>query len=376
MIWCFRAERLLGKGQRAAAAGDPAAALAFYDQALARCADYAPAHLYRAISFSMQQDHAAAAAGVRQAVRLDPQRAAYRLVQGIVAHDAGRLPAAIEAFDAAHKMSPANRLAAAYVRLAAIRQNLPRPHTADLAALETLMASTNAAFQARWLVLCESALAGGRPRGRTLAEQMIAATYLGAPAEAPQPLPMGWTARMSRWKSTLGAYTPTRRAALALARQAEARLAAGDCDGALEKLAAALQQRPGAEHLLDRYLDLCLYQGRYAPILEQVGTREEIQRLERQPDVPTAAGANALLLLGVVRFHQGSIAAAIPLLEAAAAADPLDYLAPYFLGVGFLSAADLPAARQWFQKAVSQINPNIAALRLAEWRRCLGTAVD
>ncbi|MEE4608663.1 MAG: tetratricopeptide repeat protein [Desulfobacteraceae bacterium] len=372
MSRCFRAERLLAKGQRAAAAGDPAAALAFYEHALARCADYAPAHLYRGISFSMQQDHAAAVASVQRAVNRDPQRPAYRLMQGMVAYDAGDLPAAITAFEAASQMSPGNRLAAAYARLAAIRRDLPRPDPGHLAALAALMASANPAFQARWLVLCESALADGRSRGRTLAEQMIAATYLEVPAEPRQPL---WAGRISRWISTLGGFTPARRAALVLVRQAEMRLAEGDCDGALEKLAAALQQRPGAEHLLDRYLDICLYQGRYAPILDQLGTQEEIERLAHQPDVHAAAGGNALLLLGVVRFHQKS-AAAIPLLEAAAAADPLDYLAPYFLGVSFLCAADLPAARQWFQKAVSQINPNIAALRLAEWRRCLGTAVD
>jgi len=373
MTCCFGAERLVGRGQRAAAAGDPAAAVAFYDRALARCADHAPAHLYRALSLSALQDHCAAAASVQQAVKREPRRPAYRLLQGVVAYDAGDLPGAIDAFRAAVRLSPANRLAAAYARLAAIRRDLPRPDPGHLAALETLMASTNPAFQARWLVLCESALADGQPKGRSLAEQMIAATYLGGAAEARQPL---WAARISRWFSALGGFTPARRAALALARQAEARLAAEDVDGALELLALALQQRPGAEDLLDCYLDLCLYQGSYEPILRQVGTDEEIQRLEGQPDAQAAAGADALLLLGLVRFHQKSVDAAMALLEAAAAADPRDYLAPYFLGVSFLLAADLPAARQWFQKAVSQINPSIAALRLAEWRRCLGASAD
>lgn len=375
MTRCPGAARLVGKGQRAAAAGDPAAALVFYDHALAGCADHAPAHLYRALSLGMLQDHSAAAASAAQAVKRDPRRPAYRLVQGIVAYDAGDLSAALEAFQTAVRLSPTNRLAAAYACLAEIRRDLPRTDPARLAALAPLVASTNAAFQARWLVLCESALAEGLPEGRTLAEQMIAATYLGAPAEGRQTLPTDWTGRISRWKFVLGAFTPARHTALALARQAEERLAAGDCDGALEKLAAALQRRPAAEYLLDRYLDLCLYRGRYAPILEQLGTAEEIQRLERQPDAH-GAGGNALLLLGVVRFHQKSPDAAIPLLEAAAAADPLDYLAPYFLGASCLLAADPPTARQWFQRAVSQINPNIAALRLAEWRRCLGAAVD
>jgi tetratricopeptide (TPR) repeat protein len=366
MTWCFQAERLLGKGQRAAAAGDAVAALAFYDRALARCADYAPAHLYRALSLSAQQDHAAAAASARQAVKRDPQRPAYRLMQGVVAYDAGDLAVAMEAFEIACKMSPANRLAAAYARLTAIRRELPRPDPGHLAALETLMASTNPAFQARWLVLCESALAGSRPKARTLAEQMIAGTCLEAPAVL---RPSLGGARISRWLSAPGGFTPARRATLALVRRAEARLAAGDSEEALELLAAALRQRPGADDLLDRYLDLCLYRGHYEPILEQVGSREEIQSLERQPGARAAAGSNALLLLGLVRCHQKNVDAAIPLLEAAAAADPLDYLAPYFLGVCRLSAPW--AARQWFQKAVSLLNPDIAALRLAEWRRCL-----
>jgi tetratricopeptide (TPR) repeat protein len=368
MRWSFHAERMLGKGQRAAAADDPAAALAFYDRALARCAGYAPAHLYRAISLSAQQDHAGAAASAQQAVQLDPRRPAYRLVQGIVAYDAGEISTAIETFDAACKMSPANRLAAAYARLAAIRRDLPHPDAVHLAVLEPLMASTNAGFKARWLVLCESALAHRRPPGRTLAVQMIADAYLEVPAAS---RPSFRATRISRWLSALGAITPARRAALSLVWQAEARLAAGDGEGALEKLAAGLQQRPGAEDLLERYLDLCLYQGRYEPILQQVGTAEEIQRLEHQPDARAEAGGYVLLLLAMVRFHQGRITAAVPLLEAAAAADSLDYLAPYFLGVSFLAAEDRPAARQWFQKAVSRLNPDIAVLRLAEWRRCL-----
>jgi tetratricopeptide (TPR) repeat protein len=371
MTWCFQAERLLGKGQRAASAGDAAAALAFYDRALARCADYAPAHLYRALSLSAQQDHAAAAASARQAVKRDPQRPAYRLMQGVVAYDAGDLAVAMEAFEIACKMSPANRLAAAYARLTAIRRELPRPDPGHLAALETLMASTNPAFQARWLVLCESALADSRPKARTLAEQMIAGTCLEAPTAAGPLFLRNWKMRLSRWFSVLGGVSPARRAALVLVWQAEERLAAGDGEGALEKFAAALQQRPGAEALMDRYLDLCLHQGRYEPILQQVGTDEEVRRLEGQPNTQAEAGGNVLLLLGVVRFHQGNIAAAISLLEAAAASDALDYLGPYFLGVSFLSAEDSQAARQWFQKAVSRLNPNIAALRLAEWRRCL-----
>ena len=371
MSWCFQAERLLGKGQRAAAAGDPAAALAFYERALVRCTDYGPAYLYRALGLSAQQDHAAAVASARQAVRLDPRRPAYRLVQGIISYDAGDLTAAMEAFAVACKMSPANRLAAAYAHLAAIRRELPRPDTGRLAALATLMASTNPAFQARWLLLCETVLADSRPKARTLAEQMIAGTCLEAPTATGPLFLRNWKMRLSRWVSVLGGVRPARRAAQALVWQAEERLAAGDGEGALEKFAAALRQRPGAEDLTDRYLDLCLHQGRYEPILQQVGTDEEIRRLEGQPNTQAEAGGNVLLLLGVVRFHQGNIPAAIPLLEAAAASDALDYLGPYFLGVSFLSVEDSQTARRWFQKAVSRLNPNIAVLRLAEWRRCL-----
>ncbi len=367
---CFRAERLLGKGQRAAAAGDPETALGWYARALAECPDYAPACLYRALSLSARQEHAAAAASARQAVDLAPRQPAYRLVQGIVAYDAGEIPAAIEAFNVARQMSPANRLAAAYAHLAAIHRDLPRPDPERLDALEPLMASTNAPFQARWLVLCESALAGGTFRGRSLAEQMIAAAYLeNVQGEAPPW--KRWAGRVSGWVDALGSLTPRRRSALLLARQAEARLADGDRDGALDQLSAALQQHPGAGRLSELYLDLCLYQGRYAPILDHLGTAEEIQRLERQPDARTDAGSDLLMLLGLVRLHQGNIEAAVPLLEAAALADPLDYLAPYFLGVGRLATGSPEMARQCFQKAVSRINPDIGVLRLKEWRRCL-----
>ena len=375
MIRSLRAEVFLHRGQNAARAGRFAAAVAAYDRALAIFPDFAPAHLYRATSLSALGDHVAARAAARQAVVLQPDRAAYRLFQGTVAYDAGCDDRACETFAAASRLAPANRLAAAYHRLARIRRSLPRPAPDDLDNLKTLLNSTNAAFQGRWLVLCETQLLRLSPRSRTLAEQVIAEDYLDPPSARRRSFYDRWSAGLAR----LADLTPARRAARTLQGQGDARLADGDLHGALDCYAKALERRPDVEDLLDKYLDLCLYCGRFAPILQQLGADADIEALARlaarrkEPEVQCQVDAQTHLLamLAIVRFHQNDPAAAADLFEAAAAGDPQDHIAPYFLGACHLALEAPDTARVWFQKAVSVPNPGIARRRLEEWHRCL-----
>ena len=375
MIRSLRAEAFLHRGQIAARAGRYAAAVAAYDRALAIFPDFAPAHLYRATSLSALGDHAAARAAARQAVVLQPHRAAYRLFQGTVAYDAGRDDRACETFAAASRLAPANRLAAAYHRLARIRRSLPTPAPADMDHLKTLLNSTNAAFQGRWLVLCETQLRILSPRSRTLAEQMIAEDYLDPPSVSRRPFYDRWGTGLAR----VADLTPARRATRTLQRRGDDRLADGDLQGALDCYAQALERRPDVDDLLDKYLDLCLYCGAFAPILRQLGADADIDALARlaarrkAPEVQCEVDAQAHLLamLAIVRFHQGDPAAAADLFEAVAASDPQDHIAPYFLGACHLALEAPDTARAWFQKAVSVPNPSIARRRLEEWHRCL-----
>lgn len=372
----LQAEVLLGKGQRAAAAGNMTAALAAYDRALDICPGYAPAHLYRAISLSAQQAHDRAAASVQAAVAIDPRRPAYRLVQGMVAYDAGDISRALASFEEAVRQSPANRLAAACVRLSAIRRDLPAPDPDDLAVLDGLMTSTNAAFQARWLVLCESALNACRPRARTLAEQIIFDTYTAPLHKADRTPSDRLRLWLSRWKAALGALTPARRSALALQRQADIRLAAGDWQEATACMGEAVSLIPGATVLKDKYLDLCLYSGQFDPLLSAIGSPAEIGAMESDASGQGDAEPYLLAMLGLVRFHQGFFEKAVALLQQAAEGDPLDFSAPYFLGASHVAGQARETARFWFQQAVSLPNPGIGKMRLEEWRRCLGHRAD
>ena len=80
-----------------------------------------------------------------------------------------------------------------------------------------------------------------------------------------------------------------------------------------------------------------------------------------------------VVMLAVVRFHQGDLPTAEPLFTAAAAADPLDWLAPYFLGACRLARGDAPGARDRFARALGVPNPDIVRRRLEEWQRCLAS---
>ncbi len=370
----LQAESCFKTGQRAALAGRLTEAEAAFDRALAICPDFAPAVLHKAIVLADRSDHRRALDWAGRAVALAPRRAAYRIVQGRVAYDAGNDPAAAAAFDAACRLSPSNRLAAAYRLLVRIRRGLPRPEDDDLDGLDRLLSSTHPAFQARWLALCETALAALAPRSRSLALQMIGAAHLTPQSEASSVFYQRWWRGWRAFAARATAFGRARREAWALEREAEAHLKAAHLDAALDCLERALAVHGRNDDLADRYLDLCLYRGRYGPILEELGSaadRDDLEQLATRPSgAQAAAQIDGLILLALVRFHQGRWPAAISLFGAAAGADRHDYLAPYFLGVALLAVQRPREALAWFTRALGVINPQVARLRLQEWRRC------
>ncbi len=350
-----------------------------FERALTLRADFVPAILYKAVVLGEGGDHGEALDWAGRAVALAPRRAAYRLIQGRLAYDAGNDEAAARSFEEAIRLSPDNRLAAGYRLLVRIHCSLPGPEAAGLDALDRLLVNTSSAFQARWLVLCETALGTFAPHGRSLALQMIAASYLDSPPDGPSPFYQRWWRALKAFGERLNNFSAARRETRALRQEIGQCLKAGDGQGALHRLEKAIERSGGDEDLSDQYLDLCLYQGRYGPILEDLGSETDIQGLEdlaaRQDEPGMGRKVDAeiqrLTILALVRFHQQRWQIAIRLFEAVAAADPRDYIAPYFLGAAHLAAHRPQAAREWFARAVALINPEICRLRLQEWRRCL-----
>ena len=375
----LNAEIHLKRGQGAARAGRFAVADAAYDRALEHAPDFTPALMYKAIGLGEAGALREALIWADRAVVLAPKRPAYRLVQGRLAYDAGFGDLAAEAFAAACRLSPTNRLAAAYGMLVRIRERLPHPEPSDLDTLEIILKNTNAPFQARWLVLCETALQSFAPRSRTLALQMIAGSHLEGLSRTPVLLYQRWWHGLRDLAGRASGLSAKQRAVRDVERRANARLKADDVDGAVDCLGQAMGQGLDDEGLMELYLDLCLFRGRHAPILQSIGDESEIEALEGLAARRTGQSAqrqidaqiHQLTVLAIVRFHQGRAAEAISLFEAVAAGDPLDYLAPYFLGASHLAIHAPESARRWFEKAAAVINPEIACLRLREWRRCL-----
>ena len=373
------AEMLLRRGQHAIQAGRLDQARDALERALAVRADFAPAILYKAVALGERGDHGEALAWAGRAVALVPRRAAYRLIQGRLAYDAGNDEAAAQSFEEAIRLSPDNRLAAAYRLLVRIRRSLPGPEAADLDALDRLLVNTNPSFQARWLILCEDGLAAFAPHGRSLALQMIGATYLDSPPDVPSTFYQRWWRELKAFGEQLNNFSAARRETQVLRQEIGVRLKAGDGQGALDCLEGAIEHLGREGDLSDLYLDLCLYQGRYGSILEDLGSETDIRGLEdlaarrNEPGMGRKVDAEIqrLTILGLVRFHQGRWQGAVRLFEAVAAADPRDYIAPYFLGAAHLAAHRPRPAREWFARAVAVVNPGISGLRLQEWRRCL-----
>lgn len=360
-------QRLFRQGQRAVDAGDAAGGLRRYDQALALAPDFAPARLYRALGLGRMARHHEALAEADRAVALAPRRPAYHLFRGMVAYDAGENRTAADAFGEAHRLAPSNRLAAAYRHLTRIDQGRPEVDPARIEELKAELPYANAGFGARWLLCCEDELMHRYPQSRTLALQLIEETLI-------RPAMTGSARhRMTQGLARMGnavALTPGRRRARRAARQGDACLAAGDLDGAIRRYAEALTYRPEWEPLQEKHLDLCLYRGAWEPLMERLSAFGDITRIEARPEAADEQTGLALLL-AVVRYHQAERRIAERLFEAAVEADPLDYVAPYFLGLCRLARDDRQTAREWFQQALGLLNPDIVRRRLEEWQRCL-----
>jgi Flp pilus assembly protein TadD len=123
------------------------------------------------------------------------------------------------------------------------------------------------------------------------------------------------------------------------------------------------QQAPDMPYIQERLCEMCYIQGKFREALRH------LRRLIKQFPDPDQPGAELAVLLGELLCQVGQYQKACATLTKVSTSATRDYRLWYYLGLCQLQAGTPRAARRSFVKAVRQLNPDIAALRLAEMSR-------
>jgi predicted Zn-dependent protease len=123
------------------------------------------------------------------------------------------------------------------------------------------------------------------------------------------------------------------------------------------------QQAPNMPYIQERLCEVCYIQGKFCEALHH------LRRLLKQLPDPDQPGAELSVLLGELLCQEGQYKEASAALAKVSISTTRDYRAGYYLGLCQLQAGTPQVARRSFVQAVQQLNPDIAALRLAEMSR-------
>ena len=123
------------------------------------------------------------------------------------------------------------------------------------------------------------------------------------------------------------------------------------------------QQEPGMPYVQERLCEVCYLQGKFREALRH------LRRLLKQLPDPDQPGAELAVLLGELLCQVGQYQEAGAALAKAGTSTTRDYRLWYYLGLCQLQAGAPQVAQHSFIQAVQQLNPDIAALRLAEMSR-------
>jgi predicted Zn-dependent protease len=123
------------------------------------------------------------------------------------------------------------------------------------------------------------------------------------------------------------------------------------------------QQDPDMPYIQERLCEVCYIQGKFREALRHLRCL-----LKQLPD-PDQPGAELSVLLGELLCQVGQYQEASAALAKVSSSTTRDYRLWYYLGLCQLQAGTPQVARRSFVQAVQQLNPDIAALRLAEMSR-------
>jgi predicted Zn-dependent protease len=125
------------------------------------------------------------------------------------------------------------------------------------------------------------------------------------------------------------------------------------------------QQDPDMPYIQERLCEVCYIQGKFREALRH------LRRLLKQLPDPDHPGAELSVLLGELLCQVGQYQEASAALAKVSPSTARDYRLWYYLGLCQLQAGTPQVAQRSFVRAVQQLHPDIAALRLAEMSRVL-----
>jgi tetratricopeptide (TPR) repeat protein len=387
----LRAEWLFRRGQRLAAQEHFDEAIEAFTQAQARRPGAAGIYLHRALALAEMSRWSEAVLALQQAMVLQPANAVLPMFLGRIYLDHADYANAALWCARALALQPTNGHALALQALIELArgqiqqglQRLQQPLPLPVSMLErgflwcsrshvpTLLQQANAALQGRVLLHVERFLLQHGAPARTLAQQLLATAATHNDTTFADRLLTrldGCLTRgimsIRRLGSTLRyAFQPTNRALHLCFLQAEDAAYQSQAATAQALYTQVAQQAPDMPYIQERLCEVCYIQGKFCEALRH------LRRFLKQLPDPDQPGAERSVLLGELLCQVGQYQEARATLTKVSTSATRDYRLWYYLGLCQLQAGTPQVARRSLIQAMQQLNPDIAALRLAEMSR-------
>jgi tetratricopeptide (TPR) repeat protein len=385
------AEWLFRRGQRLAAQEHFNEAIEAFTQAQELRPGAAGIYLHRALALAEMSCWPEAVLALQQAMALQPANAVLPMFLGRMYLDHADYANAALWCARALALRPTNCHALALqalIELASGRiqqglQRLQQPLPLPVSMLERgflwcsrshvpiLLQQANAALQGRVLLHVETLLLQHGAPARTLAQQLLASSATHDDTTFADRLltRLDWCLTrgimsIRRLGSTLRyAFQPTNRALHLCFLQAEDAAYHNQAATAQALYTQVAQQAPDMPYIQERLCEMCYIQGQFREALRH------LRRLIKQLPDPDQPGAELAVLLGELLCQVGQYQKASATLTRVSPSATHDYRLWYYLGLCQLQAGSPQVTRRSFVRAVQQLNPGIAALRLAEMSR-------
>jgi tetratricopeptide (TPR) repeat protein len=387
----LRAEWLFRRGQRLAAQGRFEAACEALAQALSLRPGAAGISLHQALALAETACLHKAVAALQQAMAIQPSNPVLPMFLGRIYFDYADYPQASTWCVRALSLNPYNchalalqgliELASGQVHQGYQRLQQPLPLPIPILArgllwlgrsrVPSVLQQANAALQSRILLQAETFLLQHPAQARTLAQQLLeTATAADGETSADRLMTLlerclsaGIFSLRRLYTALRYAFRPARRAIYLALLQAENAAYRGQAATAHALYATVAQQNPHMPYVQAQLCEVCYAQGKF---------REALQHLRRfLKQLPDSEPPSAALstVLGELLCQVGQYQEAATVLTRVVMGTVRDYRLMYYRGLCQLHAGAPAMARRHFTQAVQQLNPDLAALRLAEMYR-------
>jgi tetratricopeptide (TPR) repeat protein len=375
MIRTIRTDRLLSKAETLIKEDALDKAIEVYEQAIAESPRYSHIYLHKALVLSDKDESDKAIAGMTKAIELNPTSPVYHMFLGRILYDAQRFDDALQEFEKSLSIDPKNTLSVSFRDLTNL--TIGRP-SGVYDRLRRNVNFTNADFQSRLLVLCESFLyekkKGGEPTsfGQSIQKRDTVTDKVG----------QGILKLFTRVEYQIFKLFYNIRYVVDRKRKsAELHILKGDKASLLEAFEIALNEYNEALRILPEFdkpkehLAIVYYEKKeYEHALQYLTQTERYEsrvgssaKKEESKDYSTDGELS--MMLGVMYYELGQYERAVEELTSAAKLSFRDYEPLYYLGLCCVAKRDHNRARTWFKKAMEKNNPRIAQTRLNEFTR-------